>query len=118
MSNKYTLSYFKEIAGNPDVHLLSKDLKETIEQILPSFDRLYTCASFFFVFDFPRMEYLFVGESVKEITGYSAKQWIDGGIDWIITILYEEDAKRLIKLHAALFDFYYTVPIAERKNYK
>ena len=118
MGDKYRMSHFREIAGNPDVYLLSDNLEKTIEQILPAFDRLHPSASFLFVFDFVKMKYLFVSENVKDITGYSAKQWIEGGIDWIISILYEQDAKRLIKLHAALFDFYYTIPITERKNYK
>lgn len=118
MNNKYTLSYFKEITGNPDVHLLSEDFEKKVEQILPSFELLSTAASFFFIFNFPTMEYLFVSESVKEITGYSAKQWMDGRIDWVFTILHEENGKRLKKLHAALFDFYYSIPITERKDYK
>lgn len=112
------MSHFREMAGNPDVHLLSENLEKTIEEILPSFDRLHPSASFLFVFDFIKMKYLFVSESVKDITGYSAKQWRDGGIDWIVTTLYEQDAKRLTKLHAALFNFYYTIPIPERKHYK
>jgi DNA-binding CsgD family transcriptional regulator len=118
MSNKYTRSSFKKIAGNPDTHLLSEELGKKMEQILPYFDLLNPSAAFFFVFDFPRMQYLYVSESVKGITGYTAQQWIDGGIDWVITILDEGDAKRLGKLHAALFNFYYSIPIPERKDYK
>ena len=118
MVTKYSSSSFREIAGSPDGHLLSPGLEKTIEQILPSFDRLNPSAAFFFVFDFPRMEYLFVSESVREITGYSARQWIDGGVGWVIKTLYQEDAKRLINLHGALFNFYYSIPVIERKDYK
>jgi DNA-binding CsgD family transcriptional regulator len=116
MSTNYSLAAFKTIAGNPGQLPLPLGLEKTIETILPSFDQVNPSAAFLFVFDFTTMRYLFVSESVKEVTGYSAEQWKRGGIDWVTSALVREDEKRLVQVHAALFGFYYALPVAHRKN--
>lgn len=118
MSRKYTPSFFKQVSGNPDISLSSDDFENRLQQIFPYFNILNKAASFFFAFDFLRMRYQYVSDGAERITGYSAKQWVDGGLDWAFSLFYEEDAERLKTLHAALFDFYYSIPISERKDYQ
>lgn len=115
MGTRYTSAAFRQIAGNPDTHSLSEDLEKTIESIIPNFDSINPSAAFLFVFDFTKMKYLFVSDSVRKVTGYSAAQWKNGGIDWVVTILYPDDAVRLAKLHSALFKFYYRLSKEQRK---
>jgi DNA-binding CsgD family transcriptional regulator len=65
------------------------------------------------------MRYLYVSESIKEIMGgYTARDWIDNGPGWVLSLVHADDVGRLKELHKALFKFYYNLPVAERKEYK
>lgn len=119
MEEKYPLSFLRSVARSPDDPSLTKEFYRRMESIASSFQLLDKAASFFYIFDFVQMRYLYCSESIRDIMGgFTARDWIERGPEWVLTRVYPEDVRRLKDLHQALFDFYYTIPVAEREGYK
>ena len=119
MKDRYPLSFLRSVSGSSTDATLTETFRERIAELSSSFQILDKAASFFYVFDFVQMRYLYVSESLKDIMGgYTARDWMERGPDWVLSLVYPEDVRRLKDLHKALFEFYYTVPIAERKDLK
>lgn len=119
MEEKYPLSFLRSVARSPDDPSLAKDFDRRVAEISSSFQLLDKAASFFYLFDFVQMRYLYCSEGIRDIMGgYTARDWIERGPEWVLTRVYQEDVRRLKELHKALFDFYYTLPVAEREEYK
>src|SRR5687768_17042227 len=74
--------------------------------------------SFFFMLDFTTMQYVFVSSSVKNINGYTAEDYMEGGMDFAFRMVLDEDKPVLKQLHNRLFQYYYTTPVHERKDLK
>lgn len=119
MEEKYPLSFLRSISGSSDNKLLTEEFHKRMTEISSSFRFLDKAASFFYLFDFVQMRYLYCSESIKDIMGgYTASDWMEKGPEWVLTRVYREDIRRLMDLHKALFEFYYSIPIEERKEYK
>jgi DNA-binding CsgD family transcriptional regulator len=119
MDDRYPLSFLREISRSSSNAPLSDELAQRIADFTSSFAMLDKGPSFFYLFDFVHMRYLYVSESITDLMGgYTAVDWIQNGPDWVLSLVYPEDVCRLKKLHKALFDFYYTLPREERKEYK
>jgi DNA-binding CsgD family transcriptional regulator len=114
----YPLSFLKSVSGSSSDALLTEEFEKRMGEFSSSFPLLDHAASFFYLFDFVKMRYLYVSESIKSIMGYTAQEWIERGPGWVFTTVYPEDVKRLKDLHAALFRQYYSIPASERKDYK
>lgn len=119
MQEKYPLSFLKSVSGSSDDPLLTEDFEKRLASLANAFPLLDRSASFFYLFDFVNMRYLYVSESIKNIvTGYVAKDWIENGPEWVLSKVYPNDVRRLKDLHKELFSFYYTLAVEERKEYK
>ena len=118
MEEKYPLSYLKSISGSSSDPLLIREFEDRMSAFAVAFPLLDKASSFFYLFDFVKMRYLYVSESIKHIMGYTAHNWIERGPDWVFSTVYPEDVKRLMALHKALFEHYYSLPVNERKDYK
>lgn len=118
MEERYRASFLKAISGSSDDFEITKEFSRHIHEYSRSFNLLDKAASFFYLFDFVRMRYVYVSESIKHIMGYTSQEWVEGGPDWVFTTIYPEDVARLKDLHRALFDFYYAIPVADRVDYK
>jgi DNA-binding CsgD family transcriptional regulator len=119
MEEYYPLSFLRSVARSPDDPSLSAEFDRRVAAISSSFQFLDKAASFFYLFDFVQMRYLYCSESIRDIMGgFTARDWIERGPEWVLTRVYHEDVRRLMDLHKALFDFYYALPVGERLEYK
>jgi DNA-binding CsgD family transcriptional regulator len=118
MEEKYPLSFLKTISRSSDDAFLTAAFEKRIAQLTASFAILDRASSFFYLFDFVCMRYLYCSESIQHVMGYTARDWIERGPDWVFSTVYPEDVRRLKDLHKALFDYYYSLPVSERKDYK
>ena len=116
--NVYRMSFLKEVSkASNDAHL-TESFQQTLLKLSPSYDLLNNAYSFFFLFDFVQMKYLYVSEGIRDIAGFTAEEWKTAGPDFAFSRVVEEDVPRLKALHKALFDFYYSIPVEERLGYK
>lgn len=119
MEEKYPLSFLRSVSGSPCDKQFTPEFEKMMSVCAASFPLLDKAASFFYLFDFVKMRYLYVSESIQDVMGgYCAKDWIDNGPEWVLTRVYHEDVRRLKDLHQALFRFFYSLPVQDRKEYK
>ena len=119
MNERYRLSLLRSISQSSSDRHFSEELKKRIADFSSSCTILDKAASFFYLFDFVHMRYLYVSDSIKTLMGgYTAQDWIENGPEWVLSLVYHEDVRRLKDLHKALFDFYYALPVNERREYK
>ncbi|MEX2234623.1 MAG: LuxR C-terminal-related transcriptional regulator [Cyclobacteriaceae bacterium] len=116
-SGNYVRNDLYMLAGKPELSLISGELKEFIKQSSNLVHVLDHAPSFFFIIDFSRMQYLYVSDGIVNILGYTAEEWKQEGMDAAFRVVYADDKTRLKKLHADLFSFHFSVPIADRKKY-
>lgn len=116
--DRYRLSFLKTVSGSQDNPMLTEEFSKRIAEYSSMFTILDKAASFFYLFDFVQMRYLYCSESIKDIMGYTARDWIERGPDWVFSTILPDDVRRLKELHKALFAYYYSLPVAERKDYK
>jgi len=115
-TSKYTLEFFKEVCGNPSDYETAQHYFEKTKHLHSSLDLLNQANSFFYWFDFVRMKYLFVNSNIEKVTGYTAKEWINGGPGFAFSTVYEEDVVRLQACHKELFRYFYSLSIHERNR--
>ena len=118
MNHIYPLSFLKNVSGSSDDAVRTKEFEKRIADFAGALGLLDKASSFFYLFNFVQMRYLYVSESIKDIMGYTARDWIDRGPDWVFTTVYPEDVQRFKDLHKALFQHYYSLPFSERKEHK
>lgn len=103
MEDRYPLSFLRTVSGSASDPALTEAFKKRFEALSSTFQILDKAASFFYVFDFVQMRYLYVSESLKDIMGgYTAHDWMEKGPDWVLSLVYPEDVRRLKDLHKAL----------------
>lgn len=113
----YVRNDLYKLAGKPEFSHISNELKEFIKQSSNLVNVLDNAPSFFFIIDFSRMQYLYVSHGIVNILGYTAEEWKQEGMDAAFRVVYTDDKSRLKKLHADLFSFHFSVPVADRKKY-
>lgn len=118
MEEKYPLSFLKSVSGSADDATLTEVFEKRMREFAASLAILDKAASFFYLFDFVGMRYLYCSESIEHVMGYTARDWIECGPDWVFSTVHADDVGRLKDLHRALFEHYYTLPVIERKDYK
>ena len=118
MEGRYPLSFLKSVSGSSDNPLLTEDFEKRLATLANTFSLLDKSASFFYLFDFVKMRYLYVSDSIRHIMGYTGQDWIERGPEWVFSTVYPEDVRRLMDLHKALFEHFYLLPASERKEYK
>lgn len=118
MKDRYPLSFLKSVSGSSDDAHLTEEFSKRLAEFSTVFSFLDKAASFFYLFDFVQMRYLYCSESIRDIMGYSARDWIERGPDWVFSTVFPDDVRRLKDLHKALFAQYYSLPVADRKDYK
>jgi DNA-binding CsgD family transcriptional regulator len=109
------------IVQNYRPNTIKTDTAEHISRYRKLFEKLIETEntfSFFFMMDFTTMQYAFVSSSVKNINGYTAEEYMAGGMDFAFRMVHDEDKPVLQKLHNRLFQYYYSTPVPERKNLK
>ncbi len=113
----YVRNDLYKLTGKPELSHISDELKEFIKQSSNLVNVLDNAPSFFFIIDFSRMQYLYVSHGIVNILGYTAEEWKQEGMDAAFRAVYADDKNRLKKLHADLFSFHFSVPVADRKKY-
>ena len=97
---------------------ISTDLKAFFKENPLLLNLLDNAATFFFLIDFARMEYIYVSDGIANIMGYTAEEWKREGMQAAFRTIYPEDKLRLKKLHEDYFAFHFNLPVAERKHYR
>ena len=117
-SKDYVINDLYSLCGKPGLTSLSADLKSFFKENPLVVDLLGHAATFLFLIDFAKMEYIYVSDGIVNIMGYTAEEWKKEGIQAAFRTLHPEDKLRLKKLHEDMFQFHFSVPLAERKSYQ
>lgn len=117
-SKDYILNDLYSLSGKPGMSSFSTELKTFFKENPLLFNLLDNVATFFFLIDFSRMEYIYVSEGIVNIMGYTAEEWKREGMQAAFRTLYHEDKLRLKKLHEDYFAFHFSLPLEERKHYR
>jgi DNA-binding CsgD family transcriptional regulator len=117
-SKDYVIKDLYSLSGKPGMSTLSRDLKTFFSENPLAVDLLDNAATFFFLIDFAKMEYIYVSDGIVNIMGYTAEEWKREGINAAFRTLHPEDKLRLKKLHEDLFAFHFSLPVRERKKYR
>lgn len=118
VATDYVLNDLHSLSGKPGMSSLSDDLKTFLHKHALILDLLDNAATFFFLIDFARMEYIYVSDGLINIMGYTAEEWKREGIPAAFRTIYPADKLRLKKLHEDLFRFHFSIPVADRKQYR
>ena len=114
----YALHELSTLAGKPEISNIAADLKTFIGQNPLLLSVLNNAASFFFIIDFSKMDYVYVSDSITNVMGYTAEEWKKEGMQAAFRTLHPDDHERLKKVHEDQFTFHFSKPIAERKDYR
>lgn len=117
-SQDYVLNDLYSLSGKPGMSAVADELKTFFNKNPLLVKVLDNAATFFFLIDFARMEYLYVGNGIANIMGYSAAEWKREGMQAAFRTIYPEDKLRLKKLHEDYFAFHFSLPISQRKQYR
>jgi PAS domain S-box-containing protein len=117
-TKNYVLSDLQTLAGKPEMASVSLDIKDFIKKNSFLLNVLNTAASFFFIIDFSKMEYIYVSESILNVMGYTAEEWKREGMNAAFRTLHPEDKLRLERIHKDQFAFLYSQPVSQRKDYR
>lgn len=117
-SDLYTKEFLHGLAGNPDSHVQAESFRMILDNLASSFNLLHRAPSFFFVFDFTSMQYLFVSDSIFDLVGFTAAEWKAGGPDFSFSRVHPDDVARLKTCHNALFKHYHATPAESKKGFK
>lgn len=115
---KYTLPELSTLAGKPGMSNIAADLKAFIGQNSLMLSVLNTAASFFFIIDFSKMDYVYVSDSIVNVMGYTAEEWKKEGMEAAFRTLHPNDRERLKKVHEKQFKIHFSKPIGQRKEYR
>lgn len=114
----YAMHELSALTRKPEMAKIAVDLKTFIGQNSPLLSVLNTAASFFFIIDFSKMEYVYVSDSIVNVMGYTAEEWKREGMNAAFRTLHPEDRDRLKKVHEDQFAFHFSKPAATRKDYR
>lgn len=102
-----------QLAGysdKPDIEAILLSQSDLISEKLDGkINSGYSC-----VFNWHYMQYVFMGSSVKNILGYPSDVFLENGANFALSIIHPEDMLHLRKLHLAIFNYYYSIPVAQR----
>lgn len=104
---KYALHELSRLAGKPGMSKIALDLKTFIGQNPLLLSVLNTAASFFFIIDFSKMEYVYVSDSIVNVMGYTAEEWKKEGMEAAFRTLHPDDHERLKKVHGDQFKIHF-----------
>jgi DNA-binding CsgD family transcriptional regulator len=71
---------------------------------------------FYFFIDLSRMQYIYMSPGVRDVLGYEASQFLEGGMDFSLKIILAEDLQTMQCIHSRSFGFMYNQPVADRTN--
>lgn len=117
-SKDYVINDLYSLSGKPGMCSFTTELQTFFKENPVLLNLLDSAATFFFVVDFARMDYIYVSDGIFNIMGYTAEEWKREGMQAAFRTIYSEDKLRLKKLHEDYFDFHFSRPIAERKQYR
>jgi len=115
MNSKYSPEDLANLAqpGNYDFTVLKNRFKSEYALNCP-----LTGSSFFFIFDLTKMAFLYVSPSVQAITGYSSKQFMDGGLIFTLSNYHPDDALRHKIILQEMMSYNDSLPINDRCMYR
>lgn len=106
------------LCGKPGMSSFKAEVKAFFKENSVLVDLLDNVATFFFLIDFGKMEYLYVSDGIVHTMGYTAEEWKKEGMQAAFRTLHPEDKLRLKKVHEDLFAFHFNLPVADRKRYR
>lgn len=65
----------------------------------------YSC-----IFNWMHMRYIYVGASIKGILGYDRKEFLNEGLNFVLSIIHPDDIQQLRELYDCIFSYYYSTP--------
>ena len=115
----YLLPHLANIAQSAQWKEQTASYEKLLNQQHPLFEVIFGNAlSYFFIIDFTKMKYIYISKSIANVLGYSNDLFMRGGLDLATETIHPEDRSKLKEIHQKLFEYYYSVPIKERKNLK
>ena len=119
-SKEYSFEDFISIALNKN-KLPKKRLEELIESISNN-SSIQTFSNFsptaFYIFDFSKMHYIFISESIINLTGYPSDIWLNKGIKFAFENYHPKDLSSIEIIHKEIFKHSHSIHVKEKKEYK
>lgn len=95
------------MAGNPQT--LNKNT------VIRDYDPLeYPSTGYSCVFDWTCMKYTSVSQSIENILGYNPNSFLEGGLNFALSIIHPADLQKLGDLQRAIFNYYYSTIAVQR----
>lgn len=116
---KYSLEELASIAGG----LIDKGKTIPLEKIVRKHYHLYeklleNAFSYFYMIDFQRMKYVYISKSIINVLGYGSDYYMKGGLEFTFETICPEDRNKLKVIHKKMFEYFYSIPVEERKKLK
>lgn len=70
------------------------------------------------IINFSNRGYLFFSESAKSVTGYTAREYMRGGLNFAMGIVFEEDHDRIRQMHMDILQWHFSKPVKSRTEYR
>ena len=96
-SKDYVLNDLHSLTGKPGISSYATELKTFFAENPLLLNLLDNVATFFFIVDFAKMDYIYVSDGIVHIMGYTADEWKKEGMQAAFRTLYHEDRLRLKK---------------------
>lgn len=86
---------------------------------VPSMENAFLIGrNFTVVMDYSKLSYLQLQGAFEKILGYAPQQVLDGGVEFLYTILHPEDREKVAALSVYFHDFVHSQPVEKRKMIK